>query len=127
MLYPKEDRQTHQLMFACSTCQYSEKASSSCVFRNNLDTTIGETAGVTQDVGSDPTVGIPGFCALCQLPIRCSFCDEMSGEGIMFYVAEEHEDDRELAGSNEDDQELEGVKNGLTRMLLGKGVTKSLL
>lgn len=56
MLYPKEDRQTHQLMFACSTCQYSEKASSSCVYRNNLDTSIGETAGVTQDVGSDPTL-----------------------------------------------------------------------
>lgn len=102
MLYPKEDRQTHQLMFACSTCQYSEKASSSCVYRNNLDTSIGETAGVTQDVGSDPTVGIPGFCALCQLPIRCSFCDEMSGEGYIFCVEEEAEEDRDWAGLHEE-------------------------
>ena len=27
------------------------------MFRNNLYNTVGETAGVTQDVGSDPTVG----------------------------------------------------------------------
>ena len=44
-------------MFACRTCQFSEEAPSSCVFRNNLYNTVGETAGVTQDVGSDPTVG----------------------------------------------------------------------
>ena len=56
MLYPKEDRMTNKLMFACRTCQFSEEAISSCVFRNNLYNTVGETAGVTQDVGSDPTV-----------------------------------------------------------------------
>ena len=59
MLYPKEDRITSKLMFACRTCQFSEEASSSCVFRNNLYNTVGETAGVTQDVGNDPTVGLP--------------------------------------------------------------------
>ena len=57
MLYPKEDRMTNKLMFACRTCQFSEEAQSSCVFRNNMYNTVGETAGVTQDVGSDPTVG----------------------------------------------------------------------
>ena len=56
MLYPKEDRNSNKLMFACRTCQYSEDAVSSCVFRNNLYNTVGETAGVTQEVGSDPTV-----------------------------------------------------------------------
>ena len=56
MLYPKEDKITSKLMFACRTCQYSEEAQSSCVFRNNMYNTVGETAGVTQDVGSDPTV-----------------------------------------------------------------------
>ena len=59
MLYPKEDRTTSRLMFACRTCQFSEEANSSCVFRNNLYNTVGETAGVTQDVGSDPTVCYP--------------------------------------------------------------------
>ena len=57
MLYPKEDRLTSKLMFACRTCQFSEEAQSSCVFRNQMYNTVGETAGVTQDVGSDPTVG----------------------------------------------------------------------
>ena len=64
MLYPKEDKMTSKLMFACRTCQYSEEAQSSCVFRNNMYNTVGETAGVTQDVGSDPTV--------CFRPIRFS-------------------------------------------------------
>lgn len=56
MLYPKEDPDSHKLQFACRTCQYSEEAVSSCVFRNVLNNAVGETAGVTQDVGSDPTV-----------------------------------------------------------------------
>jgi DNA-directed RNA polymerase subunit M/transcription elongation factor TFIIS len=61
MLYPKEDPDTHRLQFACRTCQYSEEALSSCVFRNVLNNAVGETAGVTQDVGSDPTVSLSTF------------------------------------------------------------------
>jgi DNA-directed RNA polymerase subunit M/transcription elongation factor TFIIS len=64
MLYPKEDPDTHRLQFACRTCQYSEEATSSCVFRNEMNNAAGETAGVTQDVGSDPTVGLP-LCLFC--------------------------------------------------------------
>ena len=63
-------------MYACQTCQYSEKATSSCVYRNNLDTSIGETAGVTQDVSSDPTVGLPDFCDHCGQEILCVNCME---------------------------------------------------
>ena len=74
MLYPKEDRNTNKLMFACRTCQFSEEAQSSCVFRNNLYNTVGETAGVTQDVGSDPTVGLPDFCTLCGQEMACFIC-----------------------------------------------------
>ena len=70
MLYPKEDPDTHRLQFACRTCQYSEEAASSCVFRNILNNAVGETAGVTQDVGSDPTVGLP-FCLLCGSVVIC--------------------------------------------------------
>lgn len=76
MLYPKEDLNNRKLMYACRTCQFSEEASSSCVFRNNLYNTVGETAGVTQDVGSDPTVGIPDFCTLCGQAITCPVCEE---------------------------------------------------
>lgn len=90
MLYPKEDRDANKLMFACRTCQFSEDAISSCVFRNNLYNTVGETAGVTQDVGSDPTVGIPDFCTLCGEEIGCSFCE---GKDCYFMVDEEVDDD----------------------------------
>jgi len=70
MLYPKEDPETKILQFACRTCQYSEEAASSCVFRNVLNNAVGETAGVTQDVGSDPTVGLP-ICLLCGSVVVC--------------------------------------------------------
>lgn len=85
MLYPKEDRNSNKLMFACRTCQFSEDAISSCVFRNNLYNTVGETAGVTQDVGSDPTVGIPDFCTLCGQEIGCFFCE---GQDPLFMIDE---------------------------------------
>lgn len=66
---------TNKLMFACRTCQFSEEAISSCVFRNNMYNTVGETAGVTQDVGSDPTVGDPDpdvyhCCTLCGMELE---------------------------------------------------------
>lgn len=57
MLYPKEDEQEHKLMFMCRTCNFAEEAASSCISRNLLNSAAGETAGVTQDVSSDPTVG----------------------------------------------------------------------
>lgn len=80
MLYPKEDLNNKKLMYACRTCQFSEEATSSCVFRNNLFNTVGETAGVTQDVGSDPTVGLPDLCTYCGQPITCPFCPEVHSD-----------------------------------------------
>jgi len=56
MLYPKEDEDSHRLQFVCRTCNFTDKATSSCIFRNVLNNAAGETAGVTQDVGSDPTL-----------------------------------------------------------------------
>ncbi|WEW57852.1 hypothetical protein PRK78_003319 [Emydomyces testavorans] len=55
LLYPKEDRSTHTLMFSCRTCHVGEPATSHCVFQNKLHSQVGDTAGVTQDVASDPT------------------------------------------------------------------------
>ncbi|KAG8357514.1 hypothetical protein FVEN_g4913 [Fusarium venenatum] len=76
MLYPKEDQDAHKLQFTCRTCQYTEDAKSTCVFRNNLNTSAGETAGVTQDVGSDPTVSDlpPVLCHGCGGVIYCTSC-----------------------------------------------------
>jgi len=78
MLYPKEDPVDHQLNFACRTCQYSEKATSACVFRNELNNTVGETAGVTQDVGSDPT-----------LPRSNKTCPKCKAEDAVFFQSQQ--------------------------------------
>ena len=32
---------------------------------------------MTQDVGSDPTVGLPDFCTYCGEPITCPFCSKV--------------------------------------------------
>ncbi|EEP75954.1 predicted protein [Uncinocarpus reesii 1704] len=79
LLYPKEDRTTNTLMFSCRTCHVGEPATSHCVFQNKLNSQVGDTAGVTQDVASDPTVGLP-FCTLC-------------GEQITFEQSDQSGDD----------------------------------
>ncbi|KAM4057157.1 RNA polymerases m/15 kd subunit [Hirsutella rhossiliensis] len=78
MLYPKEDEDAHKLQFTCRTCQYTEEAASTCVFRNVLNNSAGETAGVTQDVGSDPTVSElpPVVCLHCGTVISCAYCSQ---------------------------------------------------
>lgn len=73
-LYPKEDAARSKLMFTCRTCEHTESAESACVFRNVLNNSSGETAGVTQDVGSDPT--LPRANKLCPS------CDH--GEAVFF-------------------------------------------
>ncbi|KFY17744.1 hypothetical protein V492_00412 [Pseudogymnoascus sp. VKM F-4246] len=78
MLYPKEDNDTRRLQFACRTCQYSEEAISSCVFRNVLNNAVGETAGVTQDVGSDPT-----------LPRSNKSCPKCKAEDAVFFQSQQ--------------------------------------
>ncbi|EGO58418.1 hypothetical protein NEUTE1DRAFT_110529 [Neurospora tetrasperma FGSC 2508] len=58
MLYPREAEDENKLLFTCRTCNFSEPATSTCIYRNILNNAAGETAGVTQDVASDPTVGV---------------------------------------------------------------------
>ena len=88
MLYPKEDRLNNTLMFACRTCQFSEPATSSCVFRNNLYNTVGETAGVTQDVGADPTVGLSNFSTstFCGEKLLCVVYEEQNCKGFLSQI-----------------------------------------
>lgn len=87
MLYPKEDKDARRLMYTCRTCQHTEEATSNCIYRNKLKNEVGETAGVTQDVTSDPTVGdapppSPSsnkksalvICGCCGQVIMCSDC-----------------------------------------------------
>ncbi|KAK7427180.1 hypothetical protein QQZ08_006293 [Neonectria magnoliae] len=94
MLYPKEDADAHKLQFTCRTCQYTEEAQSTCVFRNALNTSAGETAGVTQDVGSDPTVSElpPVICLGCGTVIYCNTCEEPGAEMMVISSKEPKEE-----------------------------------
>jgi len=113
MLYPKEDRLNNTLMFACRTCQFSEPAGASCIYRNSLKETIAETPGNVQDVAQDPTVGdtsytssfqgytydsasgdvdmeavegldvVPSFCTFCGEEILCPICERPTDRGVM--------------------------------------------
>ena len=112
MLYPKEDRLENKLMYACRTCQFSEPAASACVYRHVLSNTVGETAGVTQDVGLDPTVGLPDLCTLCGQEILCEICGEgFSGvPSLSEYDTDDGDDDseEEHVGSEEENQAISG-------------------
>ncbi|MCJ1405606.1 hypothetical protein MMC11_008834 [Xylographa trunciseda] len=115
MLYPKEDRLNNTLMFSCRTCQFSEPAASSCVFRNNLHNTVGETAGVTQDVGADPTVGLPDFCTctLCGEELICLTCGEAACTGFLGIAPGDYEEDlMEDASEDNTSEEFEDIEDG---------------
>lgn len=76
-------------MFSCRTCHVAEPATSPCVFQNKLNSQVGDTAGVTQDVASDPTVGL-SLCILCGEQIVCEQCEDMWRQDKL-YVAETSE------------------------------------
>lgn len=88
-------------MFTCRTCHVGEPATSHCVYQNKLNSQVGDTAGVTQDVASDPTVcapepilgflSIPGFCTCCGKEISCETC------GRAFYAVPKDYHDRNLS------------------------------
>ncbi|KAF2751304.1 hypothetical protein M011DRAFT_473801 [Sporormia fimetaria CBS 119925] len=104
LLFPREDKETHRLLFACRTCAFTEEAQSACVMRHEISSTVGATAGITQDVGQDPTVGLtrhlsnttlsntdpelpfeeqlPSLCTMCGQEIICIECGEESAPGI---------------------------------------------
>lgn len=56
MLYPKEDKDNARLLYSCRNCDYTELAENPKVYRHELISNIGETAGVVQDIGNDPTL-----------------------------------------------------------------------
>ena len=113
MLAPKEDRLNNKLMYCCRMCQYSEEADSACIFRNNIYNVIGETAGVTQDVGSDPTVGLPDlWCTLCGQTIACSLCEGVDGGELEADDSSSEEGEEEDDDDDDDDDEKDDDANG---------------
>lgn len=80
LLYPKEDRDRNALMYICKACHHVEDAEAACTYRNQLGSTVTETAGVTTDVANDPTVGDSSediehhLCLLCGQAVMCKKC-----------------------------------------------------
>ncbi|CAK5279187.1 unnamed protein product [Mycena citricolor] len=56
LLYPKADPQRRIMVYACRICAYEEMGENKCVYRNDLLTVTKEQVGVTNDLGTDPTL-----------------------------------------------------------------------
>ena len=56
MLYPKDDRTTKTLYFACKNCDYQEEADTFCVYRHELLLTPVERHSIVPDLSLDPTL-----------------------------------------------------------------------
>lgn len=90
MLYPREDKIQNELIFQCRNCSWSTQVGATCIYRNELSGNVSETAGVIQDVASDPTVGDCDleFCTLCGEAILCPTCNEPTDGGQYLEVDE---------------------------------------
>ncbi|KAK9460797.1 uncharacterized protein V1516DRAFT_677681 [Lipomyces oligophaga] len=78
MLYPKVDEQNQRLLYACRNCSYRELASDARVYRNEILADVSETAGVTLDVASDPT-----------LPRSNKECPRCHGKEAVFFQSQQ--------------------------------------
>jgi DNA-directed RNA polymerase II subunit RPB9 len=113
MLYPLEEE--NSLLFKCRNCKWETPATSNCVYRNDLSTAVGETSGVTQDIGQDPTVGphlsFPDMCTVCGDEIRCDDCGKPTASGCWLEVDDDagvkcEDDDSDFYIDNDDDDQL---------------------
>ncbi|KAF7325818.1 DNA-directed RNA polymerase subunit [Mycena kentingensis (nom. inval.)] len=57
LLYPKADPARRQMVYACRICPFEEAGEDRpCVYRNDLLNVTKEQVGVTNDLGTDPTL-----------------------------------------------------------------------
>ena len=71
--------------------------------RHEIASSVGDTAGITQDVAQDPTVGLsrslsqttladllPGLCTMCGQDILCVECGEETAPGLILEADDEN-------------------------------------
>ncbi|RHZ69868.1 hypothetical protein Glove_277g49 [Diversispora epigaea] len=58
LLYPREDKESHLLLYACRNCIYQEDTTNYCVYRNELQSTAASerTTSLIKDIAADPTL-----------------------------------------------------------------------
>ncbi|ANZ73762.1 BA75_00697T0 [Komagataella pastoris] len=85
MLYPKEDKENQRLLYSCRNCDYTELAEDPKVYRHELITNIGETAGIVDDIGQDPT-----------LPRSDKECPECHSRDCVFFQSQQRRKDTNM-------------------------------
>ena len=56
MLYPKEDKENKQLLYACRNCDYKQVADNNCIYVNKIMHEVDELTNIVADVIGDPTL-----------------------------------------------------------------------
>ncbi|KAK5983527.1 TFIIS-type domain-containing protein [Trichostrongylus colubriformis] len=56
MLYPREDKEHRQLMYACRNCDHKQIADNPCIYVNKLVHEVDELTQICADVVHDPTL-----------------------------------------------------------------------
>uniref|UniRef100_A0A804UEQ1 DNA-directed RNA polymerase II subunit RPB9-like zinc ribbon domain-containing protein n=1 Tax=Zea mays TaxID=4577 RepID=A0A804UEQ1_MAIZE len=56
MLYPREDKETRTLLYACQTCEHEEIATDTCVYKRVIRKPGGEPKDVLKDAATDPSL-----------------------------------------------------------------------
>ncbi|KAI0357729.1 hypothetical protein OH77DRAFT_1421834 [Trametes cingulata] len=78
------------MVYACRICAYDEIGENQCVYRNDLLTVTKEQVGVTNDLGSDPTLAHAKMtCPKCGHDDAVFFQDQSKRKEtrmILFYV-----------------------------------------
>ncbi|ELT91235.1 hypothetical protein CAPTEDRAFT_195976 [Capitella teleta] len=56
MLYPKEDKDSRVLLYACRNCEYKQEADNPCIYVNKIQHEVDELTQIIADVVADPTL-----------------------------------------------------------------------
>ncbi|KAJ3656104.1 hypothetical protein Zmor_015204 [Zophobas morio] len=56
MLYPKEDKETKTLFYACRNCSHKQLAQNKCIYVNKIVQDVDELMNIVPDVVTDPAL-----------------------------------------------------------------------
>ncbi|KAJ3656105.1 hypothetical protein Zmor_015205 [Zophobas morio] len=86
MLYPKEDKETKTLYYACRNCPHKQLAQNKCVYVNKIVQDVDELRNIVPDVINDPA-----------LPrTDCHPCPQCGRREAVFFQADSRRADSEM-------------------------------
>ncbi|KAJ3673183.1 hypothetical protein LUZ60_006557 [Juncus effusus] len=91
MLYPKVDKENHELLYACGNCDYQEVSEKNIIYKMEIRKPSNETGtrtGMPKDVTADPSLPRTRSvkCANCKFPESVFFQAQAKGEeGLALY------------------------------------------